>query len=170
MPVLREAVESLGHADVVTYIQSGNVAFSATGWVADHSAVASALESAIARRTGVRAVAVVLGSGDLERIVADNPYGDPPDHRLLHAVLLPAPPGEEGAASVAAAVERARAKGSPDDACVRGRALYLLTPGGFAESVLRRELDRGGANRTPFAEGTARNWATILALRDLVQG
>jgi hypothetical protein len=47
--------------------------------------------------------------------------------------------------------------------------LYLSTPGGYAPSVLRRELDRSGANRIPMRDGSARNWATVTTLTTLME-
>jgi uncharacterized protein (DUF1697 family) len=168
MPVLRAAVESLGHRNVVTYIQSGNVAFAAARPGVDDETIAGGLEGVVADRTGVRAAVVVVGGAELARVVADNPFPGVADLRLLHAVFLRTQPDDAGRAAVAAAVDRARAKGSRDDARVLGRALYLSTPDGFARSVLRAELERGGANRTPARDGTARNWATVSALHTLV--
>ncbi|HEU0194175.1 MAG TPA: DUF1697 domain-containing protein [Gaiellales bacterium] len=169
MPVLRELVESLGHTDVVTYIQSGNVAFSAARPDADSNAISDDLQVTIAERTGMKPAVIVVRAAELAAVVGDNPYPDVSDHRLLHAVFLPEPPDQAGLASVAAAVERAREKGSRDDARVVGRVLYLSTPDGFAPSVLRRELDRVGGNRTPARDGSARNWATVTALATLVR-
>lgn len=169
MPVLREVVEALGHDDVVTYIQSGNVAFCAAGSDLEDSTIERSLQSALAERTGVQVAVIVVRAAELAKVVRDNPFPHEDDHRLLHALFLPKPPDASGRAAVAAAVGRARAKGSRDDARVARRVLYLWTPDGFAPSVLRVELDRGGANRTPAREGTARNWATVTALSALVR-
>jgi uncharacterized protein (DUF1697 family) len=168
MPALRDLVESLGHGDVVTYIQSGNVVFRAQQADADEAEIARSIGSAIAEETGVRPAVIVIGAGELRKVVRDNPFPEVADHRLLHAVFLPESPDPAGVESVAAAVDRARTKGGRDDARIVGRVLYLSTPDGFAPSALRRELDRGGANRTPAREGTARNWATVTALTALV--
>ena len=169
MSVLRELVESLGHADVVTYIQSGNVAFAAARPDAGNQAISDGLEEVIAERTGVKPAVIVVRAAELARVVRDNPFPEVADPRLLHAVFLREPPDQAGLAAVAAGVERARAKGSRDEARVVGRVLYLSTPDGFAPSVLRRELDRGGANRTPMRDGSARNWATVTTLTTLVR-
>ena len=170
MALLGEVVQSLGHAEVVTYAQSGNVAFAAQKRNTPDDAIAGDLAAAIAERTGVRAAVIVLGAAELATVVRDNPFPGVSDHRLLHAVFLREPPEAAGHESVAAAVARARAKRSADDARVVGRVLYLWTPEWFGRSVLRAELERGGANRTPMAEGTARNWATVVALTALVPG
>jgi uncharacterized protein (DUF1697 family) len=169
MADLRQVVESLGHRDVATYIQSGNVVFTSVKPNANSTALADEIETAIADRLVVRPAVVVLSRGDLNHVVRDNPFGDEDDHRLLHAVFLREAPGPDGVASVEAAVERARSKGSRDDARIVGRTLYLWTPDGFATSVLRSELDRGGQHRTPMQAGTARNWRTVNALVSLLK-
>jgi hypothetical protein len=99
MAELREVVASLGHADVMTYIQSGNVLFTArpagarTAGRTGTGQLAAALEQAIAASTGVRARAVVLSREELARCVHDNPYPGETNPRLLHAVFLPEVPG-----------------------------------------------------------------------------
>jgi uncharacterized protein (DUF1697 family) len=88
MAELREVVTSLGHADVMTYIQSGNVLFtprltgSRTAGRTDAAALAAELERAIADGIGVRARAVVLSREELARCVRDNPYPGETDPRL----------------------------------------------------------------------------------------
>lgn len=77
-------------------------------------------------------------------------------------------PGPNGVVSVEAVVERARSKKSRDDVRV-GRSLYSWTPDGFARSILRSELSRGGRHRTPMQAGTARNLGTINTLVSLLE-
>jgi uncharacterized protein (DUF1697 family) len=168
MAALRRVVASLGHDDVATYIQSGNVLFTAAEADANGTALAEDLEIAIADRLAVRPSVVVLARRELIDVVRDNPFRDEDDHRLLHAVFLREVPGPNGAASVEAAVERARSKESRDDARVIGRTLYLWTPDGFPRSILRSELSRGGQHRTPMQAGTARNWRTVNNLVSLL--
>jgi len=150
MAELRQVVASLGHGDVATYIQSGNVLFTAAKRDANNTALADDLEIAIADRLAVRPVVVVLARREVTDVVRDNPFRDEEDHRLLHAVFLREAPGPNGVASVEAAVERARSKESRDDVRVVGRTLYLWTPDGFARNILRAELSRGGQHRTPM--------------------
>jgi len=107
MAELREVVSSLGHADVMTYIQSGNVLFaprladdSAPGG-ADTAALAAELERAVADGIGVRARVVVLSREDLACAVRDNPFPGETNPKLLHAVFVPGVPGPSVAAWVA---------------------------------------------------------------------
>ena len=167
MPELRALVEALGHADVVTYIQSGNVAFNAAAPSAAE-AVAYDIERSIAEHLGLRLAVIVVSHDDLAQVVRDNPYSHETDHRRLHAVFLREVPKSAGLAAVEAAVERARAKGSRDHARLLGSTLYLWTPDGFARSLLRAELSRQGRHRSPMDTGTARNWATVTTLLSLL--
>ena len=173
MAELREVVTSIGHAEVVTYIQSGNVLFTprltggATAGRADTAALAGELERAIAERTGVRARAVVLSGEELARCVRDNPYPGETNPRLLHAVFLPGVPGPGLAAWVADAERQVRANGSRDQAQLLGRTVYLHTPDGYPPSELRRVLARAGGPTSASVAGTARNWATVSRLAEL---
>src|SRR5215472_1556290 len=92
MADLREVVSGLGHTDVVTYIQSGNVVFTSgtgaggeggTGAGGENGALADALERAIAAALGVQPAVIVLSRGDLARVVRDNPYAHEPNPKFV---------------------------------------------------------------------------------------
>jgi uncharacterized protein (DUF1697 family) len=173
MAELRLVVASLGHAEVMTYIQSGNLLFTprpsdgGRAGRADTAALAAELERAIADGIGLRARAVVLSREELAGCVRDNPYPGEPDPRLLHAVFLPEVPGPGLAAWVADAEWQVRASGSRDEARLVGRTVYLHTPDGYPGSELRRVLARVGGPTSAALAGTARNWATVSKLAEL---
>jgi uncharacterized protein (DUF1697 family) len=173
MAELRLVVASLGHAEVMTYIQSGNLLFTprpSSGGPAGHAdtaALAAELERAIADGLGMRARAVVLSREELAGCVRDNPYPGEPDPRLLHAVFLPEVPGPGLAPWVADAERQVRAGGSRDEARLVGRTVYLHTPDGYPGSDLRRVLARAGGPTSAALAGTARNWATVSQLAEL---
>ena len=173
MAELRAVVTSLGHTDVMTYIQSGNVLFTPppargnTGSGADATALAAELEQAIAANIGVQARAVVLPREELARCVRDNPYPGQLDPKMLHAVFLPEAPGPSLAEWLADAERQVRAKGSRDQAQVLGRTVYLHTPDGYPPSELRRVLAKAGGPTSARVGGTARNWATVTRLLQL---
>jgi uncharacterized protein (DUF1697 family) len=176
-------VTSLGHGDVMTYIQSGDVLFtprsttrrpitprptdSSTGDRTDTATLAAELERAIADGIGVRARAVVLSREELARCVRDNPYPGEAAAKLPHGVFLPEVPGPGLAALVADAERQVREKGSRDGAQVLGRTVYLHTPDGYPRSELRRMLARVGGPTSAAVAGTARNWATVSRLVQL---
>jgi uncharacterized protein (DUF1697 family) len=173
MADLRDVVAGLGHTDVMTYIQSGNVLFTprpadgSTAVQADKSDLAAEFERAIAERIGVQARAVVLSGDDLADCVHDNPYPGQTNSRLLHAVFLPDVPGPGLAAWVSDAERLVRANGSRDEAQLLGRTVYLHTPDGYPPSELRRVLARSGGPTSAAVAGTARNWATVSRLIQL---
>lgn len=173
MAELRAVVTALGHDDVVTYIQSGNILFTARPMDAsaaggeDTAVLAAQLEQAIVDAVGVLARAVVLSADELARCVRDNPYPGQENPRLLHAVFLPELPGPDLAAWVADAERHVRAEGSQDEARVLGRTVYLHTPDGYPRSELRRALARTGGPTSAAVAGTARNWATVTKLLEL---
>ena len=173
MAELQEVVTSLGHTDVMTYIQSGNVLFtprptdSRTAGRTDAAVLAAELERAIADGIGVRARALVLSREELARCMRDNPYPGETNPKLLHAVFLPEVPGPGLAAWLADAERQVRAKGSRDGAQVLGRTVYLHTPDGYPRSELRRVLARAGGPTSAAVAGTARNWATVSRLAEL---
>ena len=162
MAELREVVSSLGHTGVTTYIQSGNVLFTAReGDAAAATALAADLERAIEKAFGLRLRVVVLSRAELAQVISDNPYRAEPNPKLVHAMFFPAEPGQQVRESVAAAEQQAAAKGGRDEATVVGRTLFLHTPEGYGRSELAVRLARA---RGPAAEGTARNWATVTKL------
>jgi uncharacterized protein (DUF1697 family) len=164
MPALRALVESLGHTEVATYIQSGNVVFAAAD--DDEQALASELERAIEARLGVPTRVVVLSRRQLARVVRGNPFAHEQDAKAVHAVFLSEAPSPELRGAVSAAQRRAKEKGTRDEAQIVGRTLFLHTPDGYGRSELAATLMR----KSSEAAGTARNWATVNKLLALLQG
>jgi uncharacterized protein (DUF1697 family) len=165
MADLRKVVESLGHGDVATYIQSGNVLF--TSHNSDTAAIASELGRALEETLGVRSSVVVLSRAELAKVVADNPFPDEANPKHLHAIFRGAEVGAQEAAAVAAAERRARDKGGRDQAKVVGRTVYLRTPDGFGRSELAAQLARSNPDAQDRG-GTARNWATVTKLLSML--
>jgi uncharacterized protein (DUF1697 family) len=164
MADLRAVVAGLGHTEVATYIQSGNVLF--TSGEADTEALAAALEEAIAGNLGVKPAVVVLSRDDLARAVRDNPYPDEPNPKMVHAVFFRGTVPVGAAEAIEAGQRRAAERGSgKDTAQVAGGTLYLHTPDGFGRSELALFLLVRSAS--PVAAGTARNWSTVTKLLSL---
>lgn len=164
MAELRQVVASLGHADVATYIQSGNVLFTSDD--ADSEVLATALEGAIAANLGVKPAVIVLSRGDLEQAVRDNPFPDEPNPKMVHAVFFRGPVPAGAAEAIEAGQRRAAERGSgKDTAQIVGSTLYLHTPEGFGRSEL--SLFLLGRSASPVASGTARNWSTVTKLLSL---
>ena len=169
MSDLRTLVTELGHTDVSTYIQSGNVLFTALAG-AGCTEVARAITDAIAERLGVTAPVVVVTREELGQIHAANPFPGEPDPRRVHAVVLSEPPWAELEDKLAAARAKSAAAGGTDEVLAIGRTLYLHTPGGYGRSILAEALLRVVSSPKSGATGTARNWATMTKLLELCDG
>jgi len=166
MADLRAVVAELGHTDVSTYIQSGNVLFSAPP-DAETAAMAQAMTEAIAAKLGVTAPVIVLTRDELARMIADNPFPGEQDPKRVHAVVLSEPPWPELTGKLDAAIAQSAAKGARDEVAAIGRTLYLHTPDGYGNSDLAAALLRIVSSPKAAATGTARNWATVTKLLSL---
>ncbi len=154
MADLRAIVGSLGHTDVETYLQSGNVVFTPKG-KGDHAA---RLSAAIAKQTG-HDVPVLLRTGDqLAKIVEACPYAVSDPTKLVVAFLdREAELGDLELGDLAPYL--------PDELTVHGRELYVSVPNGQGSSKLMEALVK---RRLPVIL-TVRNWRTVEALAELTQ-
>ena len=153
MAELRDLFESLGHADVSTFIQSGNVIFSATKSVTPKS-----LETAISKRFHVDTTVVLRTASELEKVLKANPFARV-DTSKLHVGFMTRKPSAEVLAKLD--TERFR----PEDVAIHGRELYLHLPNGMGRSKLPGYLDR--QLKIP---STVRNWNTVTKLIELARG
>ena len=158
MPALRTALEDAGCTDVVTYIQSGNVAL--TPPVRAPKALRAWLEKIVAGVAGFEVPVVLRTRAELERTVASNPYPEAGGSEL-HVVFFDEGPGPD-------ALDGLDLDAFAPEACrLVGRDLYLYLPNGMGRAKLPVALEK--ANRRAKTVGTARNWNTVLKLVDLVQ-
>ena len=162
MADLRRVVEALGHGDVATYVNSGNVVFTCDG--GDDEALGSQLERAVAAELGVRPRVLVRSAAELSQVAAANPFGDEHDPKRVHVVFLESRPGRAGERGAARAQEEAATKGSRDEVRVVDRVAFLHTPDGLGRSVLAPLLDKRLG-----VTGTARNWSTVTKLLQLCE-
>ncbi len=149
MADLRAAVESLGHTDVETYLQSGNVVFTPAGST-------DGLAAGLTKALGMQ-IAVVLRTGkELARVVAANPYEVDDPTKVVVTFLADRRPKK-----VLDGIDQAAF--APDEFTFNGRELYLKLPNGQARSKLMEAL----AKQDLGTIATTRNWRTVLALRDM---
>jgi uncharacterized protein (DUF1697 family) len=149
MADLRAAVESLGHTDVETYLQSGNVVFTPSG-------PTDGLASGLTKALGMD-IAVVLRTGkELARVVDTNPYEVDDPTKVVVTFLAERRPKK----ALAGVDEAAFA---PDELTFNGRELFLKLPNGQARSKLMEALAKQDLGTTT----TTRNWRTVLALAEM---
>jgi uncharacterized protein (DUF1697 family) len=150
MAELRELVESLGFGDVRTYIQSGNVLFSAP-----RKPKADVLEAAIERRFGLQVDVMLRSPAELRRVIERNPFPDA-ERSKLHVGFMARKPA---AATVAALDGDAFA---PERFAIVGTDLYLHLPNGMGRTKLPDYVLRRVKVPT-----TIRNWNTVSKLAEL---
>ncbi|NHZ95591.1 DUF1697 domain-containing protein [Massilia sp. CCM 8734] len=155
MADLRQLVGELGCTDVRTLLNSGNVVFRAPPKL--RAAMAARIQDAMVVKLGVVARVMVLGSDDLDRIVAANPLlAVATDNARLLVFVFSDP---QAPALLAPLAERDWA---PDMLAVGEQAAYLWCPDGVLESKV------AGAMGKLIGDGlTARNWNTLCKLQAL---
>jgi len=155
MADLRQLVEGLGFGDVATLLNSGNVVF--TGPRGGTSRIASRIESALAKRTGIESRTIVLTERELATVLAENTLtgvaSDP--SRLLVAVLGTARDGKR----LEPLLEESW---KPEALALGKRAAYLWCPKGVLESRLPEAV-----GRLLNDAHTVRNWSTVTKLAAL---
>ena len=157
MSDLRELLTGLGHEDVKTLLQSGNVVLTSdeTG-----EALEQALERAIAKELGVESRVVVRTSRELAGVVKRDPFaGVADDPKRYQVSFLSAKPK----ATVVRALEAADV--APEQVAVSGREIYAWHPEGIQRSPLAKLLTDEKLGVT----ATARNWNTVLKLLELAR-
>jgi uncharacterized protein (DUF1697 family) len=156
MPALRSLFSTLGHEDVSTYVQSGNVVFRSEAPGAKE--ISSELERAIEQDLGVATTVILRTAAELRKVADANPYiEDESDPKKLHVVFLDRRPSAQGRR----ALDPDRSP--PDRFELRGRELYLHRPAGSARSKLTIDY----IEHRLGARGTVRNWRTVTKLAEL---
>ena len=158
MADLRACAEKLGFEQPQTLLQSGNLVFrSAKRSAAD---VEKQLQRALNAQLGFDCEVIVRTAEEWKAVVAKNPFADAakndPGHVLLMC-LRDAPPEEAVAALRSAIVGREVVE-------VRGRDAYFVYPDGVGTSRLTNTV----IEKRLGTRGTARNWNTVLKLRELL--
>lgn len=159
MAALRTLAAGLGHTNVRTYLQSGNLVFDSAR--DGGPVVAGDLERAIADELGLAVTVLVRGLPDLERVLAADPYGDRETDQTRRLVTFLA--HEPDPARVAAMVVPA---GETADYTVLGRELYLHCPDGYG----RTRLTNAHVEKKLGVPATTRNWRSVAALHGYLAG
>jgi uncharacterized protein (DUF1697 family) len=157
MTALRKVHETLGHRDVVTYIQSGNVVFDATG---TSTALATTIEAALRERFGFDIPVVLRTTTQMAKAIDASPYAtdatDATDPKFVHiAFLRDKPVGR---------IALDPADFAPDEFAVIGREVHFHLPNGMARSKLP-----GAVVKTLGGINTIRNLNTCRKLLELAQ-
>jgi len=153
MEALRALVAGLGHTEVATYIQSGNVIF--TSRSLDAQDAGRRIEARIHRDLGMTVTVLLRTAEELQRVIRANPFvKQGKDSAGLYVIFLSAAP----APALLSRVDPEIA--APDEFRVVGREIYAHYPNGYGRSKMTNNFFEG---RLKVA-GTARNWNTVTTL------
>jgi len=157
MKELQALFESLGYKQVKTYIQSGNVAFSAEE--KSSSAIRKAIEVAISQRFGFEVPVLISTQADIKKVIEGNPFlnekGIEPDK--LHVTFLDELPKQESVDKLLTYDY------APDRFVLTGKEVYIYCPNGYGRTKI---------NNTFFESklkvgATTRNWKTVNVLAEM---
>lgn len=157
MADLRRLFVDLGHADVRTLLNSGNVVFEAKS--PDAAGHARAIRAAIERELDLTVPVIVVTAADLAAILLENPLRDVAGDPARHLVAFVQDPGALDAARPLLA-----RTWSPEAFALGKRAAYLWCAGGVADSEVVKAFTRLTGDAA-----TTRNRTTaskILAITD----
>ena len=156
MAALRELLAEVGFENVQTYIQSGNIVLDSPD--GDRESVAQSIRGAIEERFGFAPHTFVLDVEALDAAIAANPFPQSEqDPKAVHFFFLAEP-------EPSADLDGLRKLATQGEEFVLTEVVfYLHTPNGFGRSRLVERL-----HRFIRAETTARNYRSVMAIRELV--
>jgi uncharacterized protein (DUF1697 family) len=154
MSELKASYESLGMANVVTYIQSGNVIFDC----AKHDPVllARLIETKKARSFGTSIRIFLRDRNRFKQIIESNPFLNQrnEDPEKLHVTFLSGSPPESVLNNLLLPA------GIPDEFLVYDKEIYLFCPNGYG----RTKISNSFFERKLGFNAMTRNWKTVMAL------
>ena len=147
-----------GCRDVTTYIQSGNVVFSAAAGTLKK--MPATIAAKVADDFGYRVPVIVRSHEELSIVIRRNPFLNPEAYqKILHVAFLADAPGAE-------AISKLDPDRSPPDRfAVIGRDVFLHLPNGGGNT----KLTNAWLDSKLSTVSTVRNWATILKLHEMTQ-
>lgn len=148
----------LGCADVQTFIQSGNVVFSASAALA--KGLPAQAHKAIEAKSGFSVPIALRSATEMAAIVKGNPYAKSAATESLHVAFLAATP----APTLAKAMVNPGVDGEKFE--LIGSEIYLMFPKGLAKTKVTNAYFDSKLKTI----STVRNWRSTLTLLEMAQG
>lgn len=155
MDALRAAFHAAGYLDATTYIQTGNVVFTATD---DEQLTRARIEQLIDRELGLSIVAILRTGPELQTALSRNPLlQSTPDLAHMYVAFLSGEPSGED-------VDVLNALSFGDDRfAVVGREVFVQYSVRSSQSKLTAAMLEKKLRRSV----TVRNWSVVTALAEL---
>lgn len=149
MDDLRKTFKSLGFEKVTTYIQSGNVVFTATESPA--SVLARKIEDKISKDYGFDVPVIVLTYKELQNLFFNNPLNDGTrETEFLHITVLSELPDDYNLKEI-----ELKKQGN-EEIVILERFVYLYCPHGYGKTKLNNNFLESKLK----VAATTRNWKT----------
>jgi uncharacterized protein (DUF1697 family) len=159
MPEVKESFLALGHADVSTYIQTGNVLFQSPS--KSTAKLAAGIEQQLEQDFGSSPAVILRTLAELLHVIKTSPFpkqgADPARH---HVTFLAEKPNRERLDSFSAPAS------GRDELVIIDREVYVHTPDGYGNSKLSGAM----LERRLGVVSTTRNWNTVTKLGELAGG
>ena len=158
MEDLRSLFEKLGYSDVSSYIQSGNIFFSASP-KSDDTSMAQTIEKAITTQFSFDVPVIIRSQEEMKHILAENPLLKEKgiQSEYLHVTFLQDGPSRQKISAISTL------DFNPDKFVIAGREAYLYCPGGYGRTKINNTFFE---NRLKV-KTTTRNWKTVIKLVEL---
>ena len=158
MKELAKLFEAAGCSGVRTYIQSGNVVFSASDAAA--RGLGPEISIRIEKKFGLRVPVVVRSLKEMKKVAASHPHVKKGvDHKWVHVCFLLDKPDVNSIASL----DPARSPG--DEYVVIGSEIYMHLPNGAGNSKLTNAYFDSKLKTV----STARNWNTVCTVLAMME-
>jgi uncharacterized protein (DUF1697 family) len=157
MAELRDLVTALGHSDVRTLLNSGNVLFDAPR--PNVRKLSAALQHSFTERFGFSAGVTIITAAELAKIIEENPLLAVAKDPSKHLVGFAADP-----AVFMLLKPLMKQRWTPDALAITERAAYLWCSAGVLDSPVSKAFAKQAGEGV-----TTRNWATVLKLHAAAQ-
>jgi uncharacterized protein (DUF1697 family) len=148
-----------GCGEVTTYIQSGNVVFTANDKLV--AGLGGVIAGLVQKRFGLKIPVVLRSATEIEAVIRGNPFlQTAANDNLLHVCFLADRPD----AALVAALDPGRS--APDTFAVAGREIYMQLVNGVSGTKLTNAYFDSKLKTV----STIRNWRTVLKLAELMNG
>ena len=157
MAELKESFAQLGFTNVVSYINSGNLAFDRPK-AGDEAVIVTKIEKALRKDFDRDIQVMVREQTAITEVLANNPFGGEfESHKEMHVLFMKDKMPKEKQEQL---LEYNRHN---EKFAVRGREIYALLKLGVADSL----LGKGFIEKKLKVPITARNWRTVEKIADL---
>jgi len=158
MSELKTLFENLGFQSVETYIQSGNVIFSAKA--KSVTSLPSIIMYGIKNKFQFDVQVIILTPQEIDLALRNNPFiKKKKEIERLYTMFLSTKP------SIEYVKKLNETDFSPEEYFINGKYIYLFFPNGAGKAKLNNNYIENKLKVT----GTTRNWKTLTALSELVK-